>query len=155
MERFRPESCPVFFTDKHYGLPAVGIEAVKVSAKELPERVDPETINRSVDSQQVEACRDACRRFIPGLADGDVVRTKACMYDMTQNSDFVLDHDPENRAVVYGYGFSGHGFKFAPLIGKLLAELVLGERPSFDLSRLTAVPSRRMSRMTVSPLGKG
>ncbi len=155
VERFRPESCPVFFTDKHYGLPAVGIEAVKVSAKELSERVDPETVNRSVDVQQVEACRDACRRFIPGLADGEVVRTKACMYDMTENSDFVLDHDPVNPSIVYGYGFSGHGFKFAPLIGRLLAELVLEERPGSDIGRFTALSSRRMSRMTVGPLGKG
>jgi monomeric sarcosine oxidase len=155
MERFRPESCPVFFTDEHYGLPAAGIEAVKVSAKELPERVDPETVNRSVDIQQVEACRDACRRFIPGLADGEVVQTKVCLYDMTGNSDFVLDRDPENHAIVYGYGFSGHGFKFAPLIGKLLAELVLDEKPSFDISRFTALPSRRIPGMTVGPLGQG
>ncbi len=155
IERFRPESCPVFFTDKHYGLPAAGIEAVKVSAKELPERVDPETVNRSVDIQQVEACRDACRRFIPGLADGEVVQTKVCLYDMTENSDFVLDRDPENPGIVYGYGFSGHGFKFAPLIGKLLAELVLDEKPSFDISRFTALPTRRMPGMTVGPLGQG
>ncbi len=155
MERFRPESCPVFFTDKHYGLPAAGIEAVKVSAKELSERVDPETANRSVDTAQVDACREACRKFVPDLADGTVVKTKVCLYDMTENSDFILDRDQENASTVYGYGFSGHGFKFAPLIGKLLAELALDEKPSFDMSRFTALSSRRISGMTVGPLGKG
>lgn len=155
MDQFRPESCPVFFTDKHYGLPAAGVEAVKVSAKELPERVDPETVNRTVDTQQVEDCRDACRRFIPGLADSDLVQTKVCLYDMTENSDFVLDHDPESPHIIYAYGFSGHGFKFAPLIGKLLAELVLGEEPSFDISRFSALSTRRNPGMSASPLGKG
>ncbi len=155
MERFRPESCPVFFTDKHYGLPAVGIEAVKVSAKELSERVDPETADRSVDPAQVEACREACREFVPDLADGTVVKTKVCLYDMTENSDFVLDRDPENPGIVYGYGFSGHGFKFAPFIGKLLAELASDEEPSFDIRRFTALRSGRMRGMTVGPLGNG
>ena len=155
MERFRPESCPVFFTDEHYGLPAAGIDAVKVSAKELSERVDPESADRSVDAAQVEACREACGKFVPDLADARVVKTKVCLYDMTENSDFVLDHDPENPSIVYGYGFSGHGFKFAPLVGKLLADLVLDEKPSFDMRRFTALRARRIRGMTVGPLGKG
>ncbi len=154
LEHFRPKSCPVFFTDKHYGLPAVGIDGVKVSPKELTEEVDPETARRSVDREQVEACRDVCRRFVPELADGEVVQSKVCLYDMTENSDFVLDQDPENPDVVYGYGFSGHGFKFAPLIGELLAELALDRKPSFDLDRFTAVGSQRRAARYGGQLGK-
>ena len=56
---------------------------------------------------------------------------------MTPNSDFIIAPDPENPNLIYGYGFSGHGFKFAPLIGKLLSELALGSSPSFDLERFT------------------
>src|SRR5467141_4022208 len=143
LDLFRPRTCPVFFADKHYGLPAAGIDGVKVSPKELNDPVDPEKTNRSVDNEQIVACRDVCRRFVPDLADGEVVHTKVCLYDMTENSDFVIDVDPDNRNVVYGYGFSGHGFKFAPLIGKLLAELVLDRDPSFDLSRFSVSRSRR------------
>ncbi len=155
MDGLGPESCPVFFTDKHYGLPTAGVDAVKISPKELTEQVDPETANRSVDMEQVEACRDMCRRFIPDLADGEVVHTKVCLYDMTKNSDFVLDRDPDNPNVIYGYGFSGHGFKFAPLVGKLLAELALDKKPSFDISRFTALHSQRSPVTTGSHLGKG
>ncbi|OLE90865.1 MAG: hypothetical protein AUF79_08070 [Crenarchaeota archaeon 13_1_20CM_2_51_8] len=153
--KFQPTSCPVFFTDHHYGLPAVGIDGVKISNKELTDPVDPETARRSVDQDQIEQCRAACREFIPDLADGEVIRTKVCLYDMTENSDFVIDRDPDNRDIVYGYGFSGHGFKFAPLIGKLLAELTLDREPSFDISRYSIRRSLRKPRITGGQLGKG
>ena len=84
-----------------------------------------------------------------------MVQTKVCLYDMTENSDFVIDRDPDHRDIVYGYGFSGHGFKFAPLIGKLLAELVLDIDPSFDLSRFSVQKSRRKPQLTSGHLGKG
>jgi monomeric sarcosine oxidase len=155
LDRFRPESCPVFFTDKHYGLPAAGIDAVKVSPKELSEYADPESAKRSVDDEQISDCRDACRRFVPDIADGEVTRTKVCLYDMTENSDFVLDKDPDQHDIIYGYGFSGHGFKFAPLIGKLLAQLALDEKPSFNLERFSAIPSERRQPTLGAHLGKG
>ncbi|HET7404814.1 MAG TPA: FAD-dependent oxidoreductase [Candidatus Bathyarchaeia archaeon] len=155
IDTFLPGKCPVFFTDSHYGLPAVGIDAVKISPKELPEEVNPETANRSVDQQQLNDCRDACRKFIPALADGELVKSKVCIYDMTENSDFVLDQDPGNPDMVYGYGFSGHGFKFAPLVGKLLAQLTLGQKPSFDLDNFSIIPSRRRAPTIGSQLGKG
>jgi len=155
LDLFRPGTCPVFFTDKHYGLPAAGIDAVKVSAKELKDPVDPDTANRSVDQEQIAGGRDICRRFVPDLADGEVAQTKVCLYDMTENSDFVLDVDPAHPEVVYGYGFSGHGFKFAPLIGRLLSELAFDRKPSFPLERFSAQPSRRVAPTIGAHLGKG
>ena len=56
---------------------------------------------------------------------------------MSRNSDFIITRDPEHSGLVYGYGFSGHGFKFAPLIGRLLSELATDQSPSFDLARFT------------------
>jgi sarcosine oxidase len=155
LDRFRPPSCPVFFTDTHYGLPAAGIDAVKVSPKELSESVDPETAKRSVDDEQIVDCREACRNYVSDIADGEVVRTKVCLYDMTENADFVLDRDPDHSNVIYGYGFSGHGFKFAPLIGKLLSELALDEKLGFDLERFSARPARRRPPTLGAHLGKG
>jgi monomeric sarcosine oxidase len=155
LDEFRPGTCPVFFTDKHYGLPAAGIDAVKMSPKDIPEVVDPETVNRTVDDEQFVSCRQAARKFVPGIADGGVVRSKVCLYDMTENSDFVLDQDPKHANAVYGYGFSGHAFKFAPLIGQLLAQLTLDSKPSFDLERFTIDPGRRRKPMLGAHLGKG
>ena len=155
LHRFKPDAFPVFFTDHHYGLPATGIDGVKISNKELNEPVNPETAKRTVDQNQIEECRAACRKFIPDLADGDLVQSKVCLYDMTDNSDFVIGTDPDNHDITYGYGFSGHGFKFAPLIGKLLAELALDLEPSFDLFRFSAKQSLRTGRLTSGQLGKG
>ena len=155
LDLFRPRTCPVFFTDKHYGLPAAGIDGVKVSPKELNDPVDPEKTNRSVDDEQIAACRDICRRFVPDLADGEVVHTKVCLYDMTENSDFVLDTDPDHPDVVYGYGFSGHGFKFAPLIGRLISDLALDREPGFPIERFSAERSGRRAPTIGAQLGKG
>jgi monomeric sarcosine oxidase len=155
LDHFHPSKCPVFFTDKHYGLPTAGINAVKMAPKELAETVDPETVKRTVEDEQIAGCREAFRQFVPELAGGEVVRSKVCLYDMTENSDFVLDRDPERPEIVYGYGFSGHGFKFAPLIGKLLAELALDSKPSFDLERFSIAPSKRRKPAIGSHLGKG
>lgn len=154
-DRFKPDTCPVFFTDYHYGLPSAGIDAVKISNKELNDPVDPETAKRTVDPDEIQRCRDACRKFVPELATGSIAQTKVCLYDMTENSDFVIDRDPENPDVVYGYGFSGHGFKFAPFIGKLLAELALDRETSFDLTRLSIQKSQRQAQLKKGHLGKG
>src|SRR5438445_1971789 len=98
LDLFRPKNCPVFFTDKHYGRPAAGIDGVKVSPKELNYPVDPENANRSVDDEPIVACRDVCRTFVPDLADGEVVNTKVCLHYVSANSYFDLDSDPDHPA---------------------------------------------------------
>ena len=52
-------------------------------------------------------------------------RSATCLYTMTPDDDFIVDHHPEFKNVVFAAGFSGHGFKFAPLIAVALADLVL------------------------------
>jgi len=136
MDKFRPPDFPVFFADQYYGLPAVGIDGVKVSHKNLWDPVDPDQANRSVGPEFIESARTLCKRFVPELAEADVAHTKVCLYDMTRNSDFVIGGDPEQHGVVYAYGFSGHGFKFAPLIGKTLAELALEKPTGINIERL-------------------
>ncbi len=134
---YRPGRFPVFFADQYYGIPAAGIDAVKVSHKGLADPVDPDSANRSVDLGMGTTCREVCGRFIPGLADAPIHRSKVCLYDMAPNSDFIIAPDPNRPSVIYGYGFSGHGFKFATLVGKLLGELAMELPPSFNLGRFT------------------
>lgn len=57
-----------------------------------------------------------------------------CIYTMVPDEDFVLDKHPKWPNVIIGAGFSGHGFKLAPVVGKLLAELAIGETLSYDIS---------------------
>ena len=74
---------------------------------------------------------DAVRRLLPGL-DPAPVATERCVYDNSKDTDFVLDRVGN---VVVGCGTSGHGFKFGPLFGELLADLADGTTPAIDLRR--------------------
>jgi sarcosine oxidase len=73
---------------------------------------------------------DAVRRLLPAL-DPAPVATERCMYDNSADTDFVLDRVGD---VVVGCGTSGHGFKFGPLLGELLADLAEGIEARVDVS---------------------
>jgi sarcosine oxidase len=70
----------------------------------------------------------------------EVLGTEACLYACTPTEDFVLTVHADDARIVVGAGFSGHGFKFAPLTGRILAELALDGRssvPEFEAERAT------------------
>lgn len=85
----------------------------------------------AVVTAHLETLTDAVRRLLPGL-DPEPVATERCVYDNTVDADFVLDRVGN---VVVGCGTSGHGFKFGPLLGEILADLADGTVPRFDLRR--------------------
>jgi sarcosine oxidase len=74
---------------------------------------------------------------LPGLA-GELVRSVGCHYDLTPDRDFALGAVPgtEDRVLIAA-GFSGHGFKFVPVIGEVLADLVETGATRFDLDFLS------------------
>ena len=82
------------------------------------------------DAAHLHTLTDAVRRLLPGL-DPEPVATERCVYDNSADTDFVLDRVGN---VVVGCGTSGHGFKFGPLLGELLADLADGTPPGLDLS---------------------
>jgi sarcosine oxidase len=141
---FAADRFPVFVrqldgVDAIYGFPWVGDPAlgVKVGFHHRGPDVDPDTIDRTVSAAEEEELRAVLADYLPGLA-GAHVRSLACMYTLTPDENFVVDHLPgfEGRVVVAA-GFSGHGFKFTPVIGEVLAELTLDggtERPIGFLS---------------------
>ena len=80
---------------------------------------------------------------MPGLRDATLVQERTCFYDYSPDGDFILDQWDANARLLVACGFSGHGFKFGPLIGQRLARYALtGRRPAdlarFGLARLTA-----------------
>lgn len=58
---------------------------------------------------------------------------ETCLYTLTPDQNFIIDNHPHNPNIAIGAGFSGHGFKFGPLTGRLLAELVLKQTTSVDI----------------------
>jgi monomeric sarcosine oxidase len=87
-----------------------------------------------VDQDWVRAHEEYVRRRLPGLAP-QAIAAETCFYAATPDDDFVIDrHGP----VVIGIGFGGHGFKFTPLVGELLADLATGSEPAVPLDRFSA-----------------
>ena len=132
---FSKDKFPLFaYLDKgFYGFPIHGINAVKISNHLPGEIVDPDKDDRNVSENFVQSCRDFFRQFIPELSDAKVIKKKVCFYSMTTDEDFILDRLSDN--IIVGAGFSGHGFKFAPLVGKILADLSLSGGTKYDISR--------------------
>nr|WP_263864025.1 FAD-dependent oxidoreductase [Candidatus Frankia nodulisporulans] len=108
-----------------YGLHTPG-QGVKVGFHGSGPVVDPDQRDFAAEPTQLAALREYVRQWLPGV-NPDVCHPISCTYTTTPDSHFVLDrHGP----VVVAAGFSGHGFKFVPAIGAVLAELALdGTRP--------------------------
>ncbi|MGQ0824651.1 MAG: FAD-dependent oxidoreductase [Actinomycetota bacterium] len=114
-----------------YGLPTPRSSLYKIALHRAGTAVDPETMSADPDPVLVRALEQAARAWLPDF-DPTAFEIDVCPYDNTPDEDFVLFRDGN---VVVGAGTSGHGFKFGPLLGELLAELVMGTEPSVPLAR--------------------
>jgi glycine/D-amino acid oxidase-like deaminating enzyme len=79
--------------------------------------------------------RQFLKRFIPELAAFTEGEGHVCYYANTKDGDFILDRLPETANGCLMAGFSGHGFKFAPLLGQAMAQLVVGGKTDLNLHR--------------------
>lgn len=104
-----------------YGMLTPG-EGVKIGWHGVGPVVDPDTRDFAAEPRQMAALRRYVRDWFPGL-DADSFDPISCTYTSTDSGDFILDRF---GPVVVGAGFSGHGFKFTPAIGRVLADLAAG-----------------------------
>jgi monomeric sarcosine oxidase len=126
---------PIFLSGMNqYGFPIHGPGWLKVGLHDFGATVNPNQ-GYEADMSEVEAVREFLRAVIPGAAQAELAGVDRCMYDVTDDEDFILDYHPGGRGVVIASGFSGHGFKFGVLIGRLLSALALGTEPEFPLER--------------------
>lgn len=137
LKDFQKDVFPAFghMESGFYGTPVHKINGVKLANHFPGAVVDPDTVSRDTTDQFVEQCRAFFKEYIPGLVDAKVLEAKVCLYDMTSDEDFIIDKLTDK--IVVGAGFSGHGFKFAPLIGKILSELATNRPVSYDISRFS------------------
>jgi sarcosine oxidase len=126
--RFRPEVLPIFIMDvpegEYYGFPFLPDQGVKFGRHDDGEVCTPESVRRTVTDDEVCWMTGVLERYLPGAAR-EVLMTVTCLYTMTPDSHFVIDRHPEWPQVVFAAGFSGHGFKFASVMGEALADLAL------------------------------
>lgn len=116
-----------------YGMPSPG-EGVKVGFHRVGAEVDPDHRPFRASDEQRAQLRDYVAEWFPGL-DADRPQEISCTYTSTASGRFVLDRV---ASVTVAAGFSGHGFKFAPAIGRVLADAASGEAMPPAMFRLSA-----------------
>jgi sarcosine oxidase len=144
--QFTPASLPVFIAEyapgkAWYGFPDVG-DGLKVALHHDGDVGDPETIVREVDPREADRMRAILSRYMPD-ANGPLRDSAVCLYTNAPDEHFVIDRHPDEPSVIVASPCSGHGFKFASVIGAILADMATGREPRFDLSLFSL---RRFSR---------
>ncbi len=127
---FRFGEFPAFLVERPewpaplYGFPDFGA-GVKAAFHGGGEFTTPDSLARDVSaSDDIVALAKALDSWMPGASE-HYLAGKACMYSLTPDENFVIDFHPRARRVILCGGFSGHGFKFAPVIGEIAADLAL------------------------------
>lgn len=125
---FRATVFPVFGADTsstgYYGFPLSRDGVVKIARHWDGRAMHPEAPERAVNAFEEKHLREFLRETIPALYDAPIVYRRICLYSDTWDGHFWVDHDPEHAGLVVAAGDSGHGFKFAPLWGELIADAV-------------------------------
>ena len=120
-----------------YGFPYDDEAGLKVSRHHSGDAVDPDTVDRGERPADVERVRAFSRSFFPG-ADGPLRESMVCLYTNTPDLAFVIDVHPAVPGVAFASACSGHGFKFAPVIGEILADLAVTGSTRHDIDRFRA-----------------
>jgi len=128
----RPWRAPAFptwaaeiATTGWYGFPLLADGTLKIARHGAGVPIDPDD-ERLVPAAHVEAVRAFLSGALPPLADAPLAGTRLCLYADTPDGDFLVAPVPDREGVVVATGGSGHAFKFAPVLGELVANVVEG-----------------------------
>lgn len=125
--RFRGPAFPPWTADiagsGWYGFPATDEGLVKIGHHGRGVRVDPRA-RGDLPRDHVGKARAFLREALPALADAPLAERRVCLYCDSFDGDFLIDHDPQREGLVVASGGSGHAFKFAPVLGPLIADVV-------------------------------
>ena len=123
----------------YYGIPShagqIGPAGVKIGFHGPGVPLDPDDLGHEPDPEVMARFHREVSDYFPGLLVPPHA-AKSCLYTMSTDQHFVIDRVPGRPQVVVAAGFSGHGFKFAPVLGERIADLVLGQEVPADLSFL-------------------
>jgi sarcosine oxidase len=144
--KFYPPHMPVFLLDTpdgaFYGVPAADQSGLKCArhygAPELP---SPDRVDWAVTPGEAEPVRRFAAAHLPAMRTFPSV-SEVCMYTLTPDRHFVIDRHPLYPQVAVACGFSGHGFKFAPTVGEVLADLAIDGRTAHPIELFRATRFR-------------
>jgi sarcosine oxidase len=136
-ELFSPERLPVWcceVADRNvvFGVPDLG-SGVKLGVHLWNTVTDPETVDRIVSDADVELMRSLIGPVMPA-ALGDFERGVVCLYTVTPDYEFIIDHHPAYENVIIGCICNSQGFKYSAAFGETLADLALTGTSDFDIS---------------------
>ena len=103
---------------------------------EHDETVDPDGYDRTVSAEDEALIRAALADHLPA-ANGRLLAAKTCLYTMTPDGHFLIDRLPGAPNIIVASPCSGHGFKFAPVIGEILADLATTGATAHDIARFS------------------
>jgi len=144
-EQFEEEKIPIFAfaPNLFYGFPNIGGRGVKVGEHLGGNLVHD--LNLPVmppSSEDLDSLVETASEVVPTLIgpppgrDVRLLRTMTCLYTLTPDEHFIIDRHPRHQNVFFAAGFSGHGFKFAPVIAEALADLALDGKTTLPIDFL-------------------
>lgn len=153
---FTAERFPVFILESehgtHYGFPAYDGLGVKIAKHgHGGEIVAPDGYATTVSAQDEAAIRAPLKEYLPG-ANGRLLSAQTCLYTMTPDGTFIIDRMPGYPHIVIASPCCGHGFKFAPVVAEIVADLVTRGTTPHDISqfRLQRFLLNRSAQSSVS-----
>ena len=140
MTPFESERCPVWiahvsrlFPETVYGIPSHDGSGFKAAFHGGPALRQLSAVNYEPDGGSADSLRPFLRAHIPAVGAAPLRESRICLYTITPDEHFIVDAHPAYPHVVIGAGFSGHGFKFSTIIGKMLTDIALdGGTPHQD-----------------------
>jgi sarcosine oxidase len=140
VDAFLPERFPIYLwqpkdTVTFYGFPASDgcNHGVKVAIHNGDEMCTPDSIDRNIREDDESAMRSVIAGRIPTL-NGPLIEARTCMYTMTPDEHFIIELHPDYPQVSIAAGFSGHGFKFASVVGEILAGLAMDGQTDHNIA---------------------
>ncbi len=129
---FEPERFPIFVLQaplgRYYGFPSDRGEGFKIGKYHLRVQPvpDPDRLDRECSPEDEAGVREGIAAYFP-QANGPTRRMVACMFTTSPDEHFILDRHPAMDDAFIAAGFSGHGYKFCSVIGRVMADFCLGE----------------------------
>ena len=139
-KRFQPDRFPVFTEatpdgEFIYGIPAFGSfntgGGLKIARHGRGQVISPDTLERTPDADYIAHIDAYVQERLPELAE--TTHAEVCLYTETPDEDFIIDVHPHCSNVLIAAGFSGHGFKFCALVGRIMSELAREGATDFDI----------------------
>lgn len=134
---YTPDKFPVFILSDRdlYGFPAVGGPngGIKIATETYERSTTPQSVDRRVSEAETRQMYD--QHIAPNFVGigPRCVKSVVCLYTMTPNGDFIIDHHPDHPNILLASACSGHGFKHSAAVGQILSELALQNQTVFNI----------------------